>query len=337
MARSKVVAYAMVGIAAMALLLLLTERGRRWAGLERETVTAALDFTPTPERLERGEYLVQNVLVCFECHSDVDWKGSGMPYPGREGGGGQVYDDTLPFPVHAPNISPDPETGAATWTNEHFVRALREGIGHDGRKLTAFMPWQDFRHLSDEDLAALIIYLRSIPPVKNTVPPVELPPDVRQAMETFEYVTPPAPPARAPEQTRRGFYLVKIAGCGSCHTPFDPLAGPYRHLAFSGGAPFHGPWGRVASANITPDASGIAHYDERMFLRTIREGAVDGVRPLNHIMPWKYFRRMTDEDLKAIFAYLRTVPPVEHRVDNTEPLAACKRCNGEHGYGDRNE
>jgi mono/diheme cytochrome c family protein len=337
MARPKGMAFAAVGIAAVAVVLLLAETGRRWAGLGPEEPVAVMDFTPTPERLARGQYLVENVMGCFGCHSDIDWAGTGMPRLGTEGGGGRVYDDTLPFSIYAPNISPDPETGAGTWSNEQFVRVLRQGIGHDGRRLISLMPWQETRHLNDEDLAALIAYVRSIPPVKNTVPPLELPDEVRRALVSFEYLTVPAPPADAPAAVRRGAYLVSVAGCGGCHTPYHPETGPYRHLAFGGGGPLHGPWGQVASANITPDASGIAHYDEAMFLRTIREGAVNGVRPLNHIMPWKYFRRMTDDDLKAIFAYLQTLPPVEHRVDNTEPPRPCKRCNGEHGYGDRNE
>jgi hypothetical protein len=107
-------------------------------------------------------------------------------------------------------------------------------------------------------------------------------------------------------------------------------------MDFAGGAPLHGPWGRVASANITLDPSGISNYDEAFFLETLRTGKVGGVRELNHIMPWKHFRHMTDDDLKAIFAYLRTLKPVKHRVDNTEPSAYCKVCGGTHGYGDRN-
>jgi hypothetical protein len=97
-----------------------------------------------------------------------------------------------------------------------------------------------------------------------------------------------------------------------------------------------GPWGEVTSANITPDASGIPYYDEALFLKVMRTGHV-GARKLNSIMPWGYFRNMTDDDLKAIFAYLRTLPPVQHRVDNTEAPTVCKLCGGRHGYGEMNE
>jgi hypothetical protein len=98
---------------------------------------------------------------------------------------------------------------------------------------------------------------------------------------------------------------------------------------------FKGPWGEVTSANITPDMSGISYYDETLFVKTLRTGHV-GARPLNSIMPWGYFRNMSDDDLKAVFAYLRTLPPVKHSVDNTEPPSFCPLDGGYHGFGDRN-
>jgi len=185
-------------------------------------------------------------------------------------------------------------------------------------------------------LDAVIAYVRSIPPVKKKMPPIELPAEVRTAVEGMKHVIPPAPPVDASEPIRRGAYLVTVSGCSFCHTTFHPATAYNPQMVVGGGTPMHGPWGKVASANITPDASGISYYDEAMFLRAIREGAVEGVRPLNHIMPWKRFREMKDEDLKAIFAYLRTLPPVSHRVDNTEPPAPCKLCNNTHGFGDKN-
>ena len=91
----------------------------------------------------------------------------------------------------------------------------------------------------------------------------------------------------------------------------------------------------VASANLTPDASGICYYDEALFVETMRTGSV-GARKLKPIMPWWAFRHMTDDDLKAVFAYLRTLKPVHHTVDNTEKHTQCKLCGQKHGLGDRN-
>ena len=118
---------------------------------------------------------------------------------------------------------------------------------------------------------------------------------------------------------------------------FEPTAARLDHqLEFAGGATFNGPWGEVNSANITPDASGIGYYDEALFIKTLRTGHV-GARQLSSIMPWGYFRNMTDEDLSAIFAYLRTLTPVKHRVDNTELPTECPVCRRRHGHGEMNQ
>lgn len=92
----------------------------------------------------------------------------------------------------------------------------------------------------------------------------------------------------------------------------------------------------VASANLTPDPSGIAFYTREVFIQTIRTGHVAGVRRLSAAMPWVFFRRMTDDDLGAIFSYLRTLPPVRHRVSNFDPPTYCPRCGRRHGLGELN-
>jgi hypothetical protein len=107
------------------------------------------------------------------------------------------------------------------------------------------------------------------------------------------------------------------------------------HLDLAGGFPLRGPWGDVASANITQSPSGIPYYDEGLFLEVMRTGMVKA-RELKSIMPWWYHRNMTDEDLKSMFAYLRTVPKIAHRVDNSKPPTACKMCTLTHGAGDQN-
>jgi hypothetical protein len=91
----------------------------------------------------------------------------------------------------------------------------------------------------------------------------------------------------------------------------------------------------VASANITPDPSGIPYYDEAIFLKAMRTGEV-GARELNKVMPWTVLRNMTDQDLGAIFAYLRTLKPVQHRLDNSLPATLCPLDGAMHGAGDQN-
>jgi len=286
-------------------------------------------------RLERGRYLAESLLNCFDCHAEVDWKAAEAPVvEGTKGGGALFPGEILPFKIVAPNISPDAETGAGKWSDQQLANALRNGIGHDGRVLFPIMPYMSYRAMSDEDLAAVIAYVRSIPSVRNAVARIELPPPVKASLQAPPPVTSvPEPDLSTP--VKRGAYLVTIGGCTDCHTPMGKDMRPQMALEFGGGFLLKGPWGEVASANITPDPSGISYYTEELFLQTIRSGHVKA-RKLNQIMPWHRFRNLSDVDLKAIFAYLRTLKPVSHRVDNTEPPTPCKKCGFGHGLGAAN-
>jgi mono/diheme cytochrome c family protein len=235
--------------------------------------------------------------------------------------------------VAAPNITPDLDSGAGTWTDDQFARAIREGIGHDGRTLFPMMPYEDFRHLSDEDLASIIVYIRSLPPVHNELPKPQIPFPLSRLINSTPQPVDTVPASSDSSPLERGRYLVHVAHCINCHTPRDEKGKPLPGMEFAGGADIDG-FG-VASANITPDPSGIGYYDERLFIRTLRTGHV-GARPLRPPMPWWVFRNMSDSDLKAIFTYLRTVKPVHHRVDNSETASQCKVCNGKHGAGAEN-
>lgn len=302
--------------------------------VSKKGTVSRLTFERTAARLERGRYIVEGPAHCFQCHSEVNWQAPGaQPKAGKKGGGTVFPEQGMEWLV-APNISPDVKTGAGTWTDEQFARAIREGIGHDGRRLFPMMPYMNFRQMSDEDLASVIVYVRSLDPVRNAVPKTTLPEVVKASLPPHQPVTEAVPGPDMSNPVARGKYLVTLGNCMMCHTPMKD-GQPITELAFAGGLSFNGPWGQVTSANITPDPSGISYYDEKLFIEVLRTGHV-GARKLNSIMPWGYFRNMTDEDLKAIFAYLRTVPPVQHRVDNTEEATACPVCGGKHGFGERN-
>jgi mono/diheme cytochrome c family protein len=291
---------------------------------------------PMRERLARGRYLVEGPMLCFTCHSELDWKAPSAPVlPGKKGAGAKFPEEGTSFPVFAPNITPDRETGAGSWTDEQLARAIREGIGHDGRRLFPAMPYLNYRVLSDEDLASVVAYMRSIPPVHNVVPKTELPERVMNSLPPPMPITAPVPQPDFSNSIKRGEYLVQLGVCAGCHTPTDRQGRPLPGLDFAGGTPLKGPWGEVASTNITSDPSGISYYDRRLFLEVMRTGRVR-TRQLNPIMPTSRYRYMTDEDLTAIYSYLRMLPQVSHRVDNTEPPRPCKRCGFVHGFGDRN-
>ena len=302
------------------------------------TQSITFPIARTPQRLARGRYLVEGPAHCFLCHSEEDFQHlHGQPVPGMKGAGRVVPPDDsgvpLPNRVVCSNLTPDAATGAGKWKDEDFVRAIRDGIGHDGRVLSDYMPYWNLRSMTDEDLASVIVYVRSIPAVRHQLPKTQLPEPAKVAVEPL-YPTPAHAPG-APAQVLRGEYLVRIGNCASCHDGADPDGKPIPGLEFAGGQVLTGKWGTVAAQNITPDASGIGYFDEKKFIAVLRTGHV-GARKLSSIMPWSYFRNMSDEDLKAIFAYLRTLTPVQHRVDNTEPPTYCHRCRNRHGFGERN-
>jgi len=294
-------------------------------------------FEATPTRLERGRYLATSVCGCVACHSERDRNLPGMPPVADRLGGGTIFGEgsDLPGRLVASNLTPDKETGAGNWTDDMLARAIREGIGHDGRTLFPLMPYMNYREMPDEDLASVIVYLRSLAPVKNALPKTEIIFPVKYFMRSApQPVTGPVSEPNTSDAVKRGAFLTRMASCADCHTPQD-RGQPKPGFEFAGGLLFKTPEATVMAANITPDASGISYYDETLFLDAIRTGKVKA-RSLSPVMPWYFYRGMTDEDLKAIFAYLRTLKPVKHTVDNSESLAACKLCGMTHGGGEKN-
>jgi hypothetical protein len=290
-------------------------------------VTTNRQLERTRERVARGKYLVQGLLGCEDCHTEKDWTQHGAPnVPGRELAGQLFPLPGFPGSLVAPNLTPDPETGSANWTDDQIARAVREGIKHDGSTLFPIMPYSQYKKLSDEDLASVVVYVRSLNPVRNPLPPSKINFPVNYLVRSApQPVTAPVPgPAQDP--VARGKYMASV-GCG-CHTAVDKMP-------WAGGENLAGPRGTVVSPNITPDPSGISYYTEATFITALRTGYV-GARKLNSIMPFGDFKNLTDDDLKAIYAYLLTVPSIKHRVDNTLPATYCKLCKQKHGAGDQN-
>jgi mono/diheme cytochrome c family protein len=284
-------------VAPFLLLALVAGRMGRYISAEAAHPTKAVD---------RGRYLVEAVTICFECHSERDFSKPGWPIPpGRAGGGRILWGEGTGEQVVAPNISPDLATGIGKWTNEEIARAIRKGVGRDGHILNPEMPSRYFRRLNDDDLQSIILYLRSIPPVRNRLPkmtpyvPGTKRPTVAMESVHLTHVSP---------QVTRGEYLVRLGGCETCHTPTDS-DGYIKGLEFAGGTMFTQGDQSAASSNLTPDGTGIERYNEEQFLELMRTGRV-GQRRLYSGMPWFFYRNMSTGDLKAIFAYLHALPPV---------------------------
>jgi len=281
--------------------------------------------------------MVNAVYGCLACHSERDTSLPGNPSrPDKLGAGTEFGEGSeLPGKLFAPNLTPDEETGTGKWSDDALARAIREGIGHDGRTLFPIMPYTNYREMPDEDLASVIVYIRSLKPVRNALPQTQIIFPVKYLIRNV-----PEPingPVNAPDLStheKRGQFLVKMASCADCHTPQE-RGQTKPGFEFAGGLLFKSPQATVMAANITPDPSGISYYDEGLFVEAIKTGKVKA-RSLSPVMPWVFYSQMNDQDLKDIFAYLKTLKPVKHTVDNTEPPSLCKLCGMTHGGGEKN-
>jgi mono/diheme cytochrome c family protein len=290
-------------------------------------------FAGTSRPQMSGKYLVESVAICFECHSERDFSKPGWPIPpGRKGSGRILRGEGTADLIVAPNISSDKETGIGAWTDEEIKRAIVGGIGRDGRQLFPEMPYHYFNLLSALELDAIVKYLRSIPPVKSSLPkmpaylPGPNPPKV--PMDSLQLTA-------HSDAIKRGQYLVRLAGCETCHTPRN-AQGFILGMEFAGGSVFrHANDKADAASNLTPDPTGIGHYTEQQFIGVIRTGRF-GNRQINSAMPWHFYRNMTDSDLRAIFAYLKALPPISHKIDNSQAPSPCPKCRNQHGLGDQN-
>jgi len=313
----------------------LTIGWRPFVGPKARPLTSR-QFERTPQRLERGHYLFSALAGCAACHSEHDLTQHGVPIiAGSEGAGEVMPFDELPGLIVAPNLTPDPQTGSGNWTDDQIARAIREGIGHDGRALFPMMPYDVFKRMSDEDLASTVVYMRSLPPVHRELPKTQIVFPVKYLIRLApQPVTGPVSAPNPADRLKYGEYLTNMGGCNFCHTPQirgQVISG----MEFGGGNMMKSKWGNAATANLTPDSTGIGYYDEALFMQAMRTGYVRA-RKLSSIMPFGEYKNLTEDDLKMIFAYLRTLKLVKHRVDNSLPPTYCKLCRQRHGAGDQN-
>jgi len=283
----------------------------------------------TPERLARGRYLVVHVADCVGCHSDFHGDRFAMPIKaGTLGQGGFPFDAKLGVPglVQAQNITQDKENGLGDWTDGEILRAMREGVNRKGDALFPMMPYESFHDMSDEDARSVVAYLRTIPAVRHVVAPRQLDFPVNLLVRLSP--KPLSGPVTAPDPkdtVAHGKYLVtSVANCRECHTPHDDKGQRIAGMDFSGGWLMVGPWGRVVTANITPDPDnyvGQASREEfigrfKSFESLDGENAPIAPPGRNTVMPWPRYAGMTREDLGAIYDYLKTLPPIKKKVNS---------------------
>lgn len=280
-----------------------------------------------PERLARGEYIVLHVADCLSCHSDFHADRFAIPVKaGTEGQGGFAFDKKLGVPglVQAQNITSDPETGLGAWTDGEIMRAIREGVNRKGEALFPMMPYESFRQMSDEDARSVVAYVRTLKPIRHVVAKRQLDFPVNLLIKFAPKPVEAPVVAPDPKDTiAHGKYLVTIAGCRECHTPHDDKGQRIPGADYSGGWVMPGPWGRVVTANITPDPGNyMGRATREEFIGRIKafEGLGGENAPLaepgkNTLMPWAHFAGMTEGDLGAIYDYLKTVPAIAKKVE----------------------
>ena len=272
------------------------------AALWLAAIGAASAQTPSP--VERGRYLVETVVACGNCHTP---KGPQGDLPNMALAGGFTIEEA-PFTAIAPNITPDPDTGIGKWTDDQLFLAIREGKRPDGSIIGPPMPFELYRGLADEDVRAMIAYLRTVKPIRNVV-----------AKSTYRMKLPPSwgPPVgevKAPPRSDKVAYGAYLAGplghCMDCHTPHKPDHSLDMSKAGAGGRPFTGPFGTSVSANITPHKDvGIADWSDAEIARAIRTGVSKDGRKLFPPMAYGYYAGINNDDMAALIAYLRSLPP----------------------------
>lgn len=270
--------------------------------------------TASPDELARGRYLAEVVMNCRACHTPLTDKG---PDLSKQYAGGLEYAD-IGGTWRSPNITQDKKTGIGGWTDEQIIDAVRKGTRPTGEQMYSVMPFEYFAAASDEDMKALVAYLRTIEPIDNTV-----------AGNTDLKLKKPAVPEVSgdppvPEPVAEGKYLVSLAHCGNCHTPRDDAGKPDESRLFAGGRAFAAMSfqgeGRVWSSNLTPHKkTGIGKYsDDQLMTAIVELDKRDGkaiVGPMTfYVGAWSQLKH---KDVKAIVAYLRTLPAVDNNVPKT--------------------
>ncbi len=256
--------------------------------------------------VERGAYLAGSVMVCHNCHTPRGPQG--LDLSRALSGGSQVFDEPA-FKVSGSNITPDKDTGIGNWTDAELKRFLVSGVRPNGTRVAPIMPTAFYTVLTARDLDALAAYLRSVPAVHHDTPA----PEYRSALkpETPTYAGKQANEPELADRLARGRYLLTIAHCLECHTPEGPsVVHDFAGASGKGGRTFKGPWGESVSANITVDtAAGIGGWSDDEIKRAITQGIARDGHKLKPPMAYAAYASMTAQDLDAIVAFLRTLPP----------------------------
>jgi len=301
---------------------------------KKETATVAMTKEDSLKAIvERGSYLAHSVVNCVDCHSQFELDKFSFPIkPGTEGGGGVAFHELLPTDIPGklwvPNITP---YALKDWTDDEIARAITRGINKKGDTLFPLMPYHGLSRMAKEDVDAVIAYLRTLKPIENNIPARQLfiPMAALGPLPDVDYKKNTRPDTA--DKVKYGEYLVTIGHCTDCHTLLTKEKMPEMSKYLSGGQYYKLSSFEVTVANITPDsATGIGSWTEAMFLTKFRTNSTPQMLSsnpgkFNTIMPWSFFGTMKDNDLKAIYAYLRTVKPIKNKIEKWPGMATANK------------
>ena len=267
--------------------------------------------------VQRGAYLINGPVACANCHTPRAADFSFLP--GMDFAGGFNIVDPA-FNVYAANITPDKDTGIGDWSDAQIIRAIREGKDTAGILIFPPMPVPTYNNMSDDDVKAIVAYLHTLKPIHNSVMVSEW-----YIRKFPRHEVPPAKGLPAPPKTDKvayGGYIVNaLAHCFECHSSPDAHRAPdfAHHLGAGGFEITLAPGMVVHTANITPDPeTGIGKWSDADIKKAITEGITPTGGHLSPPMPYPFFKTMTADDLDAVIAYIRTIPPIANKVERTD-------------------
>ncbi|RYE36246.1 MAG: c-type cytochrome [Sphingobacteriaceae bacterium] len=281
-----------------------------------------LKITVTPERIERGKYLANHVMVCTDCHSTRNFDLYAAPIiPGTEGKGGERFDQHMGFPGEytASNIT---AKHLGSWTDGEIFRALTTGVNKQGKALFPVMPYLAYGKIDKEDIFAVIAYIRTLKPIDAEQPASKSDFPMSLVINTIpQKASFTAKPAKT-DLVAYGRYMITAAACADCHTPQEN-GKQIEGMTYAGGMKFQLPDVTIQSANITPDKeTGIGNWTEQQFVSRFKSYDLTknpprkvGAGEMKTTMPWTMYAGMDTTDLKAIYQYLRTVKAVHHQTE----------------------
>ncbi len=289
-----------------------------------KTETETAD-TPTVDSVrlsvERGKYLATHVSMCIDCHSERDFnKFAGPVISGTEGKGGERFGPEMGVPgiLFAKNITP---AGIGDWTDAELIRAITRGITKTGDTIFPLMPYFSYSRMAEQGIKDIVAYIRTLKPIKNDSIPA------RKLFIPMTAALPQLPPDNLhqnvkpdpSDRVKYGQYMFTSAACSDCHTPMVKGAYDFSRMA-AGGNAFDMPGFKVITSNITPDSTtGNGAWTEQMYLDNFRTNSQSDALSknpgkLNTVMPWGYYGKMKEDDLKAIYAFLRTIQPMKNKI-----------------------